>query len=106
MIQLASATGAGGGSVGGSGNMGANMRQTLLRTSMLVGLGALAGLTGAKPAGASDGIKLEIGGYFSSAYVAAFDNKDHNHFGEGRNVDSLKHDAEVQFAGETVLDNG
>jgi len=80
------------------------MRQMLLRTSMLVGLGSLAA---AAPAMASDGIKLEVGGYFSSAYVGVIDGS-HNggHWGAHRNHDALKHDAEVRFDGETTLDNG
>lgn len=80
------------------------MRQALLRTSMLVGLGAL---TCATPAAASDGIKLEVGGYFSSAYVAVIDGAHTSgHWGNNRNRDALKHDAEVYFSGETTLDNG
>lgn len=83
--------------------MGDHMRQTLLRTSMLVGLGAIAAAT---PAAASDGIKLDVGGYFSSAYVMTFDQKKEGHFGDNRNLDALKHDAEVYFSGSTTLDNG
>src|SRR5690242_2987154 len=79
------------------------MRQALLRTSMLVGLGVLGC---AAPGSASDGIKLGIGGYFSESYVVNFDNKDEGHWGNHRNLDGLKHDAEVQFDGETTLDNG
>lgn len=82
------------------------MRQTLLRTSTLVGLGAVFGMAGTTSAGASDGIKLEVGGYFSSAYVGTFDSKKEQHWGDDRNFDALKHDAEVHFLGETVLDNG
>jgi hypothetical protein len=70
---------------------------------MLVGLGSIAW---AAPATASDGIKLEVGGYFSTAYVAAFDKKSEGHFGNHRNLDAVKHDAEVYFHGETTLDNG
>jgi outer membrane protein OmpU len=79
------------------------MRQTLLRTSMLAGLGSA---VFAATAAGSDGIKLEVGGYFSSAYVAAFDDKDEGKFGNHQNLDALKHDAEVYFKGETTLDNG
>jgi hypothetical protein len=79
------------------------MRQTLLRTSMLAGLGS-ASL--AASASASDGVKLEVGGYFSTAYVASFDKKTDTRFGNHRNVDAVKHDAEVYFFGETTLDNG
>jgi outer membrane protein OmpU len=82
------------------------MRQTLLHTSMLAGLGSLAALVPGSQARAADGIKLEVGGYFSTAYVAAFDNKEEGRFGNHRTVDALKHDAEVHFTGETTLDNG
>jgi hypothetical protein len=75
----------------------------LLRTSMLAGLGTM---VFAASGSASDGVKLEVGGYFSSAYVAAFDSKKEGHFGNHRTVDSFKHDAEVYFSGETTLDNG
>jgi hypothetical protein len=75
----------------------------LLRTSMLAGLGTMAF---AASGSASDGVKLEVGGYFSSSYVAAFDSKKEGHFGNHRTVDAVKHDAEVYFSGETTLDNG
>jgi hypothetical protein len=79
------------------------MRQALLRTSMLVGLGVLGA---AAPVAASDGVKLGVGGYFSQSFVLNFDDKDEGHWGAHRNVDALKHDAEVYFSGETTLDNG
>jgi predicted porin len=84
------------------------MRQALLRTSMLIGAGALAGLT-VDPCGAqaSDGIKLEVGGFFSSVYVGVIDGKhDSRHWGNERSHDGFKHDAEVHFKGEAQLDNG
>ena len=80
------------------------MRQALLRTTMLVGLGVLGA---AAPVAASDGVKLEVGGYFSSAYVAVIDGPHDGPFwANNRNRDALKHDAEVYFKGETTLDNG
>src|ERR1044071_8166652 len=106
MIQLSAnaASRARGRLSGAIAESGGNMRQKLLRTSMLVGLGSLAA---AAPAAASDGIKLEVGGYFSSAYVGIIDGS-HNdgHWAAHRNLDALKHDAEVRFDGETTLDNG
>jgi hypothetical protein len=71
---------------------------------MLVGFGFLGC---AAPVAASDGIKLEVGGYFSSAFVTVFDG-DHDglHWGANRNRTALKHDAEVYIAGQTTLDNG
>jgi len=86
---------------------GKPMRQMLLRTSMLVGVGAMTALGAAHQAAASDGIKLEVGGYFSSAYVGVADGSHRGqHWGTGRNFDALKQDAEVHFTGQTVLDNG
>jgi len=83
------------------------MRPALLRSTMLIGIGSLAGLAFGASAEASDGIKLEVGGYFSSAYVGVVDgSRDAGHFGNDRNHDALKHDAEVHFKGETTLDNG
>jgi hypothetical protein len=80
------------------------MRQTLLRTSMLVGLGVLGC---AAPVVASDGIKLEVGGYFAQSFVTVIDGPhDGPFFGNNRNRTALKHDAEVRFSGETTLDNG
>jgi hypothetical protein len=69
---------------------------------MLAGLGSM---VFAASGSASDGVKLEVGGYFSSSYVAAFDSKKEGHFGDHRNLDAFKHDAEVYFSGETTLDN-
>jgi hypothetical protein len=71
---------------------------------MLVGFGVLGC---AAPVAASDGIKLEVGGYFSSAFVTVFDG-DHDglHWGTNRNRTALKHDAEVYIAGQTTLDSG
>jgi hypothetical protein len=77
------------------------MKKLLLGSSMLIGAGALAG-----SAEASDGIKLEVGGFFNTVYMGVFDNKDHDHFGDHRNTDALQHNAEVYFKGETKLDNG
>jgi outer membrane protein OmpU len=79
------------------------MRQTLLRSSMLAGLGTM---VYAASGAASDGVKLEVGGYFSQSYVAAFDSKKEGHFGNHHTYDAFKHDAEVYFSGETTLDNG
>jgi hypothetical protein len=79
------------------------MRKGLLRTSMLVGLGSI---SCAASASGSDGIRLEVGGYFNSAYVAAFDSKKKGRFGHQRAVNGFKHDAEVYFSGETRLDSG
>jgi len=77
------------------------MKKVLLGTTALLGVGSVAGA-----AQASDGIKLDVGGFFQTVYQGVFDNKDHNHFGEGRNVDRFLHNAEVHFKGETTLDNG
>jgi hypothetical protein len=77
------------------------MKKLLLGSSMLVGAGALAG-----SAQASDGIKLEVGGFFNTVYMGVFDKKEDARFGNHRNTDAFQHNAEVYFKGETKLDNG
>jgi predicted porin len=77
------------------------MKKVLLGTTALLGVGSVAGA-----AQASDGIKLDVGGFFNTVYQGVFDNKGSGHFGEGRNVDRFLHNAEVIFKGETTLDNG
>jgi predicted porin len=72
-----------------------------LGTTTLMGVGALAG--GAQ---ASDGIKLDVGGFFQTVYQGVFDNKSEGHFGNHRTTDRFVHNAEVHFKGETTLDNG
>jgi len=77
------------------------MKKLLLGSSMLVGAGALAG-----SAQASDGVKLEVGGFFNTVYMGVFDKKETGHFGDQQNVDAFQHNAEVYFKGEVKLDNG
>jgi predicted porin len=55
---------------------------------------------------AADGIKLEVGGYFRSAYQVVFDDDSEGEAGNERNTDGFFQDAEVHFTGSTVLDNG
>ncbi len=77
-----------------------------MKRALLCGT-ALAGITaGAGVAEASDGIKLEVGGFFKMTYQGVFDKKKEGHFGNHRNVDAFNHNAEVHFKGETTLDNG
>ena len=77
------------------------MKKVLLGTTALLGVGSVAGA-----AQASDGIKLDVGGFFQTVYQGVFDSKADNHFGEHRNYDRFLHNAEVHFKGETTLDNG
>ena len=77
------------------------MKRILLGSSALVGAAAVAGA-----AQASDGIKLDVGGFFQTVYQGVFDNKSGDHFGNHRNTDKFAHNAEVWFKGETTLDNG
>jgi hypothetical protein len=77
------------------------MKRILLGSTTLAGVAALTGA-----AQASDGVKLDIGGFFQTVYQGVFDNKDSGHFGDHRNVDKFAHNAEVWFKGETTLDNG
>jgi hypothetical protein len=83
-------------------NLGdSRMKKLLLGSSVLIGAGALA-----STAQASDGIKLEVGGFFNTVYMGVFDKKSDDRFGNHRNIDALQHNAEVYFKGETKLDNG
>jgi predicted porin len=77
------------------------MKKVLLGTTALLGVGTIAGA-----AQASDGIKLDVGGFFQTVYQGVFDNKDKGHFGDHRTTDRFLHNAEVHFKGETTLDNG
>jgi predicted porin len=77
------------------------MKKVLLGTTALLGAGTIAGA-----AQASDGIKLDVGGFFQTVYQGVFDKKSDGHFGNHRNTDRLLHNAEVFFKGETTLDNG
>jgi hypothetical protein len=77
------------------------MKRVLLYGTALAG--AAASTTGAE---ASDGIKLEVGGFFKLTYQGVFDKKSGNHFGNHRNLDAFNHNGEVWFVGETTLDNG
>jgi predicted porin len=58
------------------------------------------------PAMAADGIKLGVGGFFNTAYMAVFDDDSEGELGNDRNTDGLFNDAEIHFTGSTVLDNG
>jgi predicted porin len=78
------------------------MKKVLLGTTALLGVGTLAGA-----AQASDGIKLDVGGFFQTVYQGVFDDKsDDGDFGRHRTTDRFLHNAEVHFKGETTLDNG
>jgi hypothetical protein len=77
------------------------MKRILLGSTALAGAAAMAGA-----AQASDGVKLEVGGFFQTVYEGVFDKKSGDHFGNHRNLDRFEHNAEVWFKGETTLDNG
>lgn len=84
------------------------MKKVLLGTTALLGVGTLAG-----GAMASDGIKLDVGGFFRTAYMINIDDgsgssgaSNNNEFGHDRNTDGFFSDAEIHFKGEVTLDNG
>jgi hypothetical protein len=77
------------------------MKHALLCGTALVGVAAAAG-----SAQASDGVKLEVGGFFNMVYQGVFDKKSDGRFGNHRNTDAFNHNAEIHFKGETTLDNG
>jgi hypothetical protein len=78
------------------------MKKVLLGTTALLGVGTIAGA-----AQASDGIKLDVGGFFNVVYQGIFDHKgSHADFGRQHNYDRFINNSEVHFKGETTLDNG
>jgi predicted porin len=77
------------------------MKKLILSSTALVGVASLA-----NAAQASDGIKLDVGGFFQTVYQGVFDSKSADSFGDHRNYDRFVHNAEVWFTGETTLDNG
>ena len=64
---------------------------------------ALMAVAAATPAKADEGLKLELGGYFSG--YAVYNDQDEPTGTEYRNFDFRK-DTEIHFTGETTLDNG
>src|ERR1700754_3496857 len=77
------------------------MKNLIIGSTAPAGIASLSG-----PAQASDGIKLDVGGFFQTVYQGTFDDKDKGHFGDHHNTDRFEHNAEVWFKGETTLDNG
>lgn len=73
----------------------------LLASTAMVGAGLAAA-----PAWAADGVKLGLGGFFSTAYMAVFDDDSEGELGNERNTDGFFSSAEVHFDGSMVLDNG
>src|SRR5262245_839351 len=76
-------------------------RVALLGSTALFGAGMMA-----NTAMAADGIKLGVGGFFRTAYMATFDDDSEGEPGNERNTDGVFSDAEIHFNGSTVLDNG
>jgi len=81
------------------------MRKLLLGSAAMIGAGLAVGFA-PQAAEAADGIKLEVGGYFRSAYQVVFDDDAEGEAGNERNTDGFFQDAEVHFTGSTTLDNG
>jgi outer membrane protein OmpU len=77
------------------------MKEIWLGSSAIVAAGVLA-----TPAMAADGIKLGVGGFFNTAYMAVMDDDGDGELGNERNTDGIFNDAEVHFSGSMVLDNG
>src|SRR6185369_4634405 len=75
------------------------MKKLILGSTALAGIASLA-----NAAQASDGIKLDVGGFFQTVYQGVFDNKDDGHFGDHHNYDRFVHNAEVEFKGENATD--
>jgi predicted porin len=81
------------------------MKRKLLASTAVLGVGIAAGFSG-KPAFAADGIKLSVGGFFSEAYMANFDDDQEGEPGNERNTDGFFNSAEIHFDGRTTLDIG
>lgn len=85
------------------------MKHLLLGSTALFAAGMIAG-----PAFAEDPIHLTVGGYYKAAYMGISDDNgvidddddDGPELGHNTNRDGLFSDAEIQFVGTTVLDNG
>jgi predicted porin len=77
------------------------MKKQLLASSAILSAGLAAA-----PALAADGVKLGVGGFFSEAYQAVFDDDSEGQLGNEHNTDGFFNSAEVHFDGRTVLDNG
>jgi len=79
------------------------MKKILLGSTALVAAGLIA-----VPAGAADGVKLSLGGYYRGAAGVMFDDFDGAASGLEDDLRDyvFKQDVEVHFSGETTLDNG
>jgi predicted porin len=77
------------------------VKKALLASTALLSVGLAA-----NPALAADGIKLGIGGFFKTAYLVTLDDDSEGDLGNERNTDGVFSDAEIHFAGSTILDNG
>jgi predicted porin len=76
------------------------MKKTILGTTALVAVGALA----AAPASASEKIALGVGGYMQSTYF--YQNSDEPAGTPSRIEDRVTQEGEIFFTGSTTLDNG
>lgn len=81
------------------------MKKLLLASTAMFAAGAMVGIP-MQAASAADGIKLSVGGHFKQAYMIISHDDGEGELGEQRNVDGLFNDAEIDFTGSTVLDNG
>jgi len=82
--------------------MGAKaVKRALLGTTTLCATSLLA-----TSAMASDGVKLSLGGYITSAFGVAFDDDSAGENGDDINTTGVGTDAEIYFLGSVTLDNG
>ena len=80
------------------------MKKYILASTALVSVASAA--TAAR---ASDGVQLDVGGFFQTVFQGVADSKNVkglDSFGAFQNETRLVHNAEVHFKGETTLDNG
>lgn len=78
------------------------MKKKLLAGTAL----AVAGVAAGPAAAVEGGIRLDLGGFFRTAYMVTLDDDSEGDLGNERNTDGIFNDAEIFFTGSTVLDNG
>lgn len=72
---------------------------------MLLGAVGMVNSAG-RTAGAAEGIKLDVGGVFNTAYQINLDDGGKGELGDDRSNSGAFSDAEIYFSGEITLDNG
>jgi len=85
--------------------------ESIMKRFLLTGISLFAAGLAASPALAAESIKLTVGGHFKEAYLFVSDDDGKNadgvpDLGKDRAADGFFNDAEIDFTGTTMLDNG